>query len=144
MTATFTVVDIMIAFDAALTCTCNTWSRLGVGWAACVWDDIIKDSIIKLKFLYFSSDWVPTGAVWKSKWPSWVSILMSLTVSVDVKQHWTMLRHWSQFVPNMATDIRGHEAPHHHHDFIRYEASTSEGTKLLYFVLFRCTVLSLR
>ena len=28
---------------------------------------------------------------------------MSLTVSVDVKQHWTMLRHWSQFVPNMST-----------------------------------------
>ena len=42
-------------------------------------------------------------------------VLMSLTVSVDVKQHWTMLRHWSQFVPNMSTDIRGHEAPHHHH-----------------------------
>ena len=26
-----------------------------------------------------------------------------------------MLRHWSQFVPNMSTDIRGHEALHHHH-----------------------------
>ena len=25
-----------------------------------------------------------------------------------------MLRHWSQFVPNMSTDIRGHEALHHH------------------------------
>ena len=44
-----------------------------------------------------------------------LSVLMSLTVSVDVKQHWTMLRHWSQFVPNMSTDIRGHEALHHHH-----------------------------
>ena len=40
---------------------------------------------------------------------------MSLMVSVDVRQHWTMLRHWSQFVPNMSTDIRGHEALHHHH-----------------------------
>ena len=29
--------------------------------------------------------------------------LMSLTVSVDVKQHWTVLRHWSQFVPNTST-----------------------------------------
>ena len=29
-------------------------------------------------------------------------VLLSLTVSVDVKQHWTMLRHWSQFVPNMS------------------------------------------
>ena len=40
------------------------------------------------------------------------SVLMSLTVSVDVKQHWTVLR--SQFVPNMSTDIRGHEALFHH------------------------------
>ena len=39
-----------------------------------------------------------------------LSVLMSLTVSVDVKQHWTMLRHWSQFSPNMSTDIRGHDA----------------------------------
>ena len=37
-----------------------------------------------------------------------VPVLMSLTVSVDVKQHWTMLTHRSQFVPNMSTDIRGH------------------------------------
>jgi len=43
-----------------------------------------------------------------------LSVLMSLTVSVAVKQHWTVLRHWSQFVPNMSTDIRGHEALHHH------------------------------
>ena len=42
-------------------------------------------------------------------------VLTSLTVSVDVTQHWTMLRHWSQFVPNMSTDIRGHWALHHHH-----------------------------
>ena len=27
-------------------------------------------------------------------------VLMSLMVPVDVKQRWTMLRHWSQFVPN--------------------------------------------
>ena len=44
-----------------------------------------------------------------------LSVLMSLTVSVDVKQHWTMLRHWSQFVPNMSADIRGHEALLHQH-----------------------------
>ena len=25
-----------------------------------------------------------------------------------------MLRHWPQLVPNMSTDIRGHEALHHH------------------------------
>ena len=45
-----------------------------------------------------------------------LSVLISLTVSVDVKQHWTMLRHWSQFVPNMSTDIRGHEALLHHQE----------------------------
>ena len=43
-----------------------------------------------------------------------LSVLTSLTVSVDVKQQRTMLRHWSQFVPNMSTDIRGHEALHHY------------------------------
>ena len=32
-----------------------------------------------------------------------------------------MLRHWSQFVPNMSTDIRGHEAlPNHHQGLICY------------------------
>ena len=40
-----------------------------------------------------------------------LSVLTSLMdVSVDVKQYWTVLRHWSQFVPNMSTDIGGHEA----------------------------------
>ena len=49
-----------------------------------------------------------------------LSVLMSLTpVSVDVKQHWTVLRHWSKFVPNMSRDIRGHEALLHHHVFGR-------------------------
>ena len=37
-------------------------------------------------------------------------VLMSLTVSVDVKQHPAMLRQWSQFVPNTSTDTRGHKA----------------------------------
>ena len=42
-----------------------------------------------------------------------LSVPVSLTVSVDVKQHWAVLRRWSQFVLNMSTDIRGHEAlPH--------------------------------
>ena len=34
-----------------------------------------------------------------------LSVLTSLLVSVDVKNYWTMLRHWSQLVPNMSTDI---------------------------------------
>ena len=33
------------------------------------------------------------------------SVLTSLLVSVDVKNYRTMLRHWSQLVPNMSTDI---------------------------------------
>ena len=37
-----------------------------------------------------------------------LSVLTSLLVSVDVKQYWTMPTHWSQLVPNMSTDIRGH------------------------------------
>ena len=37
-----------------------------------------------------------------------LSVLTSLLASVDVKIYWTMLRHWSQFVPNMSSDIRGH------------------------------------
>jgi len=34
-----------------------------------------------------------------------LSVLTSLQISVDVKQYWTMLRHWSQLVPNMSTNI---------------------------------------
>ena len=30
-----------------------------------------------------------------------------------------MLRHWSQFAPNISTDIRGHEALHHHLELSR-------------------------
>ena len=37
-----------------------------------------------------------------------LSVLMSLLVSVDVKIYWTVLRHWSQLVRNMSTDIWGH------------------------------------
>ena len=37
-----------------------------------------------------------------------LSVLTSILASVDVKIYWTMLRHWSQLVPNMSADIRGH------------------------------------
>ena len=37
-----------------------------------------------------------------------LSVLTSLLVSVDVKIYWTVLRHWSQLVPNMSDDIWGH------------------------------------
>ena len=37
-----------------------------------------------------------------------LSVLTSLLVSVDVKIYWTVLRHWSQLVPNMSPDIWGH------------------------------------
>ena len=39
-----------------------------------------------------------------------LSVLTSLLVSVDVKLYWTMLRHWSQLVPNMST---GEDIKHH-------------------------------
>ena len=45
-----------------------------------------------------------------------IYVLMSLTVSVDEK-----LRHWSQFVPNTSTDIRGYEDLHHHYHFWEQE-----------------------
>ena len=34
-----------------------------------------------------------------------LSVLTSLLVSVDVKIYSTVLRHWSQLVPNMSTNI---------------------------------------
>ena len=37
-----------------------------------------------------------------------LSVLTSLLVSVDVKIYCTVLRHWSQLVPNMSTDIWHH------------------------------------
>ena len=37
-----------------------------------------------------------------------LSVLMSLLVSVDVNNYWTVLQHWSQLVPSMSTDIWGH------------------------------------
>ena len=38
-----------------------------------------------------------------------LSVLTSLLVSVDVKNYRTMLRHWSQLVPNMSTDSSSEE-----------------------------------
>ena len=47
-------------------------------------------------------------------------ILMSLTVSVDVKQHWIMLTHCWQFVPNMSA----------RHPRVLSSTSSSSGTDL--------------
>ena len=49
-----------------------------------------------------------SGAVWESRWLSQAACTNELMVSVDVKQYWTMLRHWSRLVPNMSTNIWGH------------------------------------
>ena len=49
-----------------------------------------------------------------------LSVLTSLLVSVDVKIYWTVLRHWSQLVPNLLTDIRGHWASLHHACYRRF------------------------
>ena len=37
-----------------------------------------------------------------------LSVQTSLLASVDVKNYWTKLTHWSQLVPNTSADIRGH------------------------------------
>ena len=48
-----------------------------------------------------------SGAVWKSKWPSWAFRPNEPYGFCGRKaKYWTMLRHWSQFVPNVSTDIR--------------------------------------
>ena len=59
-----------------------------------------------------------------------LSILTSLLVSVDVKLYWTMLRHWSQLVPNMSADIRGHEATQLNAHTHRSNTEMSRGTLL--------------
>ena len=43
-----------------------------------------------------------------------LSVLTSLLVSVDVKNYWTVLRHWSQLVPNKSADIWGLSLHCHH------------------------------
>ena len=58
-----------------------------------------------------------------------LSVLTSLMVSVDVKQYWTTLTHWSQFVPNMSSDIRGHETLHHHHQAVARDKQTNRRTE---------------
>ena len=42
-----------------------------------------------------------------------LSVLTSLLVSVDVKLHWTMHRHWSQLVPNMSADTTSEDMKPH-------------------------------
>ena len=41
---------------------------------------------------------------------------MNFRAPVDVKRHRIVLLQWSQFVPNMSTDIRGDEVLLHHQD----------------------------
>ena len=54
-------------------------------------------------------------------------VLTSLLVSVDVKLYQTVLRHWSQLVPNMSTDIRGqHYLPD---EVIRTTAQSEQGSE---------------
>ena len=83
-------------------------------------------------FLHFHSDWslrLGSPLNWSDDSLQWIivqelcesrggcpelSVLTSLLVSVDVKNCWTVLRHWSQLVPSMSTDIRGHWASLHH------------------------------
>ena len=50
--------------------------------------------------------------MWKSRWPSWAFRPNKPCGFCGRK---AALNHWSHFVPNISTDIRGREALHHHH-----------------------------
>ena len=51
-----------------------------------------------------------------------------------------MLRHWSQFVPNMSSDIRGHEALHHHHHHHHLHTHSPPHIYVLRFLWTLCTM----
>ena len=70
------------------------------------------DTSLHHHFHYYDSTGIP--CIFRDVHPG-LFVLMSLLVSVDVKLYWTMLRHWSQLVPNMSTDIWGHQVSHHRH-----------------------------
>ena len=52
-----------------------------------------------------------SGAVWKLRWPYWA---FRPNEPYGFCGRKATLRHWSQFGHNMSTDVRGHEALHHH------------------------------
>ena len=58
------------------------------------------------------TDHQSSAAVWKSRWPSWAPRPNEPHGFCGRKA--TLNTHWSQFVSKMSTDIRGHEAVHHH------------------------------
>ena len=73
------------------------------------------------------------GAVWKSRWPSWAfrpNEPYGFCGRKATLNH--AYRHWSQFVPNMSTDIRGHEALRHHRSFQEF----SMGLIIQHFYMF--------
>ena len=49
-------------------------------------------------------------------WPSWA---FRPSESYGLCGRKATLNHWSQFVPSMSTDIRGHEALHHHQPWVQ-------------------------
>ena len=77
--------------------------------------DSILGSATQIKALFHVVWLHSSGTVWESRWLSWAVCPNKPSVSVDVKNYWTVLRHWSQLIPNMSTDIWGHYASIHHH-----------------------------
>ena len=49
--------------------------------------------------------WHSSRAVWESRWPSWA---VRPNEPSGFRGRKDMLRHWSQLVPSMSSDIRGH------------------------------------
>jgi len=56
-----------------------------------------------------------SGAVWTSRWLSWAFHTNEPYGFCGCEATLNPVRQWSQFVPNLSSDIRGHEALHHHH-----------------------------
>ena len=81
--------------------TKNTTNKLLYQWklkvsvkttaAVITWTMIMNSSLALLSVISssFRQFCQSSGAVWKSRWPSWAPVPNKPTVSVDVKQHWT-------------------------------------------------------
>ena len=98
-------------------CVCTTLHKFGVFW--CYSSGVMPIHSFHKLFLVCVcvtikySGLPPCVVIVQELCESWgghpgLAVLTSLLVSVDIKLYWTMLRHWSQLVPSMSTDIWGH------------------------------------
>ena len=78
----------------SVTLKANFWWRQNEAHETSVNDDVQKDHLIKIdiKSTAHSVAKQSSGAVWKSRWPSWVPVPNKPTVSADVKQRFNQSR----------------------------------------------------